>query len=50
MELLGDTGHIESRFDLFRDSADLDADSYAVCGERTLGSETVLDAPNGTPT
>ena len=50
MELLRDVGHVESRFDPFGDSAKLDADSCTVCAEHTLGSEIVLDAPNGTPT
>ena len=64
MELLGDTGHVESSFGPFgggvtvgarqvhrlRDSANLDTDRCNVCAERTLGSEIILDAPNGTPT
>jgi hypothetical protein len=24
-------------------------DSYTVCAERTIGSEIILDVPNGTP-
>jgi hypothetical protein len=24
-------------------------DSYTICTKRTIGSETILDAPNGTP-
>ena len=49
MVLLGDEAEVEAHFDPFGDSADLDADSCMVCAERTLGSEIVLDAPNGTP-
>ena len=50
MVLLGDEAEVEAHFDPFGDSAKLDADSCTVCAERTLGSEIVLDAPNGTPT
>ena len=50
MELLGDEAKVEARFGPFGDSADLDADSCMVCAERTLGTEIVLDVPNGTPT
>ena len=50
MQLLGDVGQMEAHFDPFGDSAKLDADSCTVCAKRTLGSEIVLDAPNGTPT
>ena len=49
MVLLGDEAKVEAHFDPFGDSANLDADSCMVCGERTLGSEIILDAPNGTP-
>jgi hypothetical protein len=95
MELLGDVGHVESHFGLFRDSVSIDArqvlslrqayhrlrnnlghigwyslvtrlelkldsvrldivliltqDRCKICAERTIGSETILDAPNGTP-
>ena len=35
MELLGDMGHVEYRF--------------MVCAKNTIGSEIVLDAPDGTP-
>ena len=50
MVLLGDEVEVEAHFDPFRDSAKLDVDSCSVCAERTLGSEIILDAPNGTPT
>jgi hypothetical protein len=33
----------------FGDSANLHGDRCAVCAERTIGSEIVLDAPYGTP-
>ena len=46
MVLLGDEAEVESYFDPFGDSANLDADWCMVCAERTLGSEIVLDAPN----
>ena len=47
--LLGDEAHVEARFGPFGDSANLDRDRCTVCAERTIGSEIVLDAPNGTP-
>ena len=50
MVLLCDEAEVEADFDPFGDSAKLDADSCTVCAECTLGSEIVLDAPNGTPT
>ena len=49
MVLLGDEAEVEAHFDPFADSANLDADRCMVCGERTLGSEIILDTPNGTP-
>jgi uncharacterized membrane protein len=95
MELLGDAGHVESCFGLFRDSVGvgtrhvhnlreayrklrnhfkhtgwhslmtwidlklvlvcleivliLTQDKCTVCVERTIGSEIILDAPDGTP-
>jgi hypothetical protein len=57
VELLGDVGHVESRFDPFGDgvSARLETvlvsvqDRCTVCPKHTIGSEIVLDAPNGTP-
>jgi hypothetical protein len=47
--LLRDEAQVEACFGLFRDSANLDARSYTVCAERTMGSEIVLNAPDGTP-
>jgi hypothetical protein len=45
MELLGDWGHVESRFCVYADSANLDA--RLVHG--TIGLEIILDAPDRTP-
>ena len=50
MVLLGDEVEVEAYFDLFGDSANLEADRCMVCAECTLGSEIILDMPNGTPT
>ena len=49
MILLRDEAQVEARFGLFRDSASLDADRCTVCVKRTIGSEIILDAPDGTP-
>jgi hypothetical protein len=49
MELLGDVGQEESRFGPFRNSARLVQDRCKVCTELTIGSKTILDAPDGTP-
>ena len=50
MELLGDVGHVESCFGPFGDSANLDTRwVQKVCAERTIGSEIIMDAPDGTP-
>ena len=45
MELLGDTGHVESCFSPFGDGVMSVQDRCTVCVKRTIGSETVLDAP-----
>jgi hypothetical protein len=50
MVLLGDEAQVEARFGPFRDSANLDARRCTVCAERTIGSEIILDASDGTPT
>jgi hypothetical protein len=42
MDPLGDVGHVECRFSSFGDSVSLGA-------KRTIGSEIVLDTPDGTP-
>jgi hypothetical protein len=52
MELLGDVGHVESRFDV---SDRLETvlvsvqDRCRACAKRTIGSEIVLDVPDCTP-
>ena len=50
MKLLGDEAQLEARFGPFGDSANLDIDRCMVCTKHTIGSEMVLDAPDGTPT
>ena len=50
MVLLGDEAEVEADFGLFGDSANPDADRCMVCTERTIGSEIILDVPDGTPT
>jgi hypothetical protein len=49
MELLGDEAQVKACFGPFGDSANLDADRCMVCAEHTIGSEIILDAPDGTP-
>jgi hypothetical protein len=49
MELLGDMGHVEYRFDLSRDSVSAVQDRCMVCAKHTIGSEIVFDALDGTP-
>ena len=49
MELLGDVGHVESRFFLFGDSVSVVQDRCMVCARHIRGSEIVLDALDGTP-
>ena len=50
MDVLGDVGHMESRFSLFGDSVSVECKLGARFRvKRTIGSEIVLDAPNGTP-
>ena len=40
---------MEARFGPLGDSANLDADRCMVFAKRTIGSEIILDAPDGTP-
>ena len=47
---LGYKAQVKARFGPFGDSANLDADRCMVCAEHTIGSEIVLDAPDGTST
>jgi hypothetical protein len=49
MELLGDMGYVESHFFLFGDSVSVWQLSCTVCAKRTIGSEIILDALDGTP-
>jgi hypothetical protein len=48
MVLLGDEGQLECRCGPFGDSANLMQDSCTVCTERTIGSEIIFYAPDGT--
>ena len=50
MVLLGDEAKVEAHFGAFGDSRNLDTDRCMVCAERTIGSEIILGASNGTPT
>ena len=49
MVLLGDEAEVEAHFGPFGDRANLDVDRCMVCAECTIGSEIILDAPDGTP-
>ena len=49
IELLGDMGHVESCFGPFGDSVSVEQGICVVCAKRTIGSENILDAPDGTP-
>jgi hypothetical protein len=49
MELLGDVGHLESRFVHLETVLVSVQDICTVYAKRTLGSDIILDAPNGTP-
>ena len=49
MELLGDVGHVESRSVHLKMVLVLVQDRCTVCVERTIGSEIILDTPDGTP-
>ena len=49
MELIGDVGHVESRFGPFGYSVGISARLVHGLCQRTIGSEIVLDAPDGTP-
>ena len=48
MELLGDVGHVESRSVRLEMVLVLVQDKCTVCAKRTVGSDIVLDAPDGT--
>jgi hypothetical protein len=49
MELLGDMGHLESRFGLFGDSGSVSARMVHDLCQTYHRSEIVLEAPDGTP-
>ena len=49
MEVLGDMGHVESRSVHLEIVPILTQDRCKVCAERTIGSEIIMDAPDGTP-
>jgi hypothetical protein len=48
MELLGDVGLMESHFNLFVDSVSFGARKGHGLRQPTIGSEIILDAPDGT--
>ena len=48
MELLGDVGQVESGSVLLEMVLVLAQDRCAVCAKRTIGSDIILDAPDGT--
>ena len=49
MALLGDEAQVEAHSGLFGDNANLKQDRCMVCAKHTIGSEIVLDTPDGTP-
>ena len=49
MELLGDVGHVESHSFCLEMELVLMLDWCMVCAKCTIGSDIVLDAPDGTP-
>ena len=49
IELLGDVGHVESRWVCLEMVLVLVQDRGMVCAERTIGSEIILDTPDETP-
>jgi hypothetical protein len=49
MELLSDMGEVESCFGLFGDSVSVGQDRLTVCAKHTIGSDIILDAPDGSP-
>ena len=46
---LGDEAQVEARFGPFGDKANHTQDRCMVCVERTIGSDIILDTPDGTP-
>ena len=49
MKLLGDLGHMESHLVCLEMVLVLVQDRCTVCAKHTIGSEIVLDAPDGSP-
>jgi hypothetical protein len=49
MELLSDMRNVESHFSPFRDSVSVGARELHDLLECTIGSEIILDAPDGAP-
>ena len=49
MVLLGDEAQLKDHFGPFGDSGNIDEGGCTVCAERSIGSEIILDAPDGTP-
>ena len=49
MVILGDVGHVESRLVHLEMVLVLVQDKCTVCAKCTVGSDIVLDAPDGTP-
>jgi hypothetical protein len=49
MVLVGDEAQLEAQFNPFGDWANLDARKVHGLRRGTIGSEIILDAPNGTP-
>ena len=49
MELLGDVGHVESHSFCLEMVLVLTQDKCTVCANRTIGSDIILDTPDGTP-
>jgi hypothetical protein len=49
MVLLGDLGHVGSRFGPFGAVLVSVPDRCTVCAKRTICSEIILDTPDGTP-
>jgi hypothetical protein len=49
MILQGDEAQVEACLSPFGDSANLTQDRCTVCAKRTIGSEIVLNAPDGSP-
>jgi hypothetical protein len=47
MELLGDMGHVGSRLSPFGEVLILMLDWCMVCAKHTIGSEIILDTPEG---